>query len=379
MKKLLTLALALVCTVGTNYMSVYATSVSDDMQQQSIDFVKDFVSNTYEGEYNLLEVNSDILSADVEGSTAQVVVKTNFVKMLVEEDVHDLPFIKGMTKSVVALEKARSTDAALARYVLDEQVEAMSEYIGAQQEQNEIFRVSFDVSDTDLSDATLEVLGLGDEYIPAEYFGPKSSAEQYMYGQIELQKNVDYTKEALAIAYPEVDVMSASALDTMAAKATVSYDRIAARNYANKYTSECGTSYNTAYWNPNYVWHTENGGVDCANYVSQAIYAGGIPKDNTWKPESTAWINTGKNNSGGLTHYMVNKGYFKASTQSACAAGGFMSHTDFSHVIFIVANDGKDLLFSSHTADRLKQSFAGNYYKNMNYYYINPVYNKDLQ
>ena len=74
-----------------------------------------------------------------------------------------------------------------------------------------------------------------------------------------------------------------------------------------------------------------------------------------------------------------NKGYFKASTQSACAAGGFMSHTDFSHVIFIVANDGKDLLFSSHTADRLKQSFAGNYYKNMNYYYINPVYNKDLQ
>ena len=73
---------------------------------------------------------------------------------------------------------------------------------------------------------------------------------------------------------------------------------------------------------------------------------------------------------------MTNKGYFKKSTQSTCAAGGFISHTDFSHVIFVVANDGKDLLFSSHTADRLKASFAGSYYKNMDYYYINPVYSK---
>lgn len=378
MKKFLAMAIALICTVGANHISVYAADVSDDMQQQSIVLVNDFISDAYKGEYNLLELNSDVLSVDVNGSTAQVVVKTNLVKMLVEKDVHDLPFIKGMTSSVETLEKARSTDAALARYVLDEQVEAMSEYIGAEQEQNEVFRVSFDVSDTDLSNAKLEVLGL-DEYIPAQYFGPKSSSEQYRNGKIELQANVDSTREALAISCPDVDINSAKALGTIPTKAKISYDRIAARDYANRYTSECGNGYNTDYWNPNYKWHTENGGVDCANYVSQAIYAGGIPQDSTWKPESTAWVNTGKNNSGGLTHYMVNKGYFKPSTQSTCAAGGFMSHTDFSHVIFIVANDGKDLLFSSHTADRLKQSFAGSYYKNMNYYYINPAYNKSLQ
>jgi len=76
---------------------------------------------------------------------------------------------------------------------------------------------------------------------------------------------------------------------------------------------------------------------------------------------------------------MVDKGYFKKSTQSTCAAGGFMSHTDMSHVIFIVANNGKELHFSAHTADRLQQSFASNYYKDMDYYYISPTYNKDLQ
>lgn len=379
MKKFLAMAMALVCTVGTNYVAVYAADVSDEMKQQSIDYVNKFVSDAYEGEYKLLEINSDVLSADVEDSTAQVVVKTNLVKMLVEEDVHDLAVVKGMTNAVETLEKARSTDAVLARYVLDEQVQTLSEYIGVEQEQNEVFRVSFDISDTALSDAKLEVLGLEDEYIPAEYFGPKSSSEQYMSGKVEMQANVDNTREALAISCSDVDVQSEKSLDTMAAKATISYDRIAARDYANKYTSDCVTGYNTAYWNPNYKWHTENGGVDCANYVSQAIYAGGIPKDSTWKPESIAWVNTGKNNSGGLTHYMVDKGYFKKSTQSTCAAGGFMSHTDMSHVIFIVANDGKELRFSSHTADRLRASFKGDYYKNMNYYYINPIYNKDLQ
>lgn len=120
MKKFLAMAMALVCTVGTNYVAVYAADVSDEMKQQSIDYVNKFVSDAYEGEYKLLEINSDVLSADVEDSTAQVVVKTNLVKMLVEEDVHDLAVVKGMTNAVETLEKARSTDAVLARYVLDE-------------------------------------------------------------------------------------------------------------------------------------------------------------------------------------------------------------------------------------------------------------------
>lgn len=378
MRKLTSIMMVFLLLMGTNSIPAYAAELSEDVKQQVVELVEKYISDAYDGEYDLLEINSEVLSAEVDESTAQVVVKTNLVKMLVEEDVYDLPFIQGMTSSVQKLERVRSNDAALARYVLNEQVEAMSEYIGMEQEQNEVFRVSFDVADTDLSDVTLEVLGIN-EYIPAEYFGPKSTTEQYMSGQAELQENIVNTREALAIVCPEVDVQNANALETMETKSTISYDRLAARDYANKYTSECRSTYNTKYWNPNYVWHTENGGVDCANYVSQAIFAGGIPKDSTWKPESIAWVNTGRYNANGLTHYMTNKGYFKESTQSTCAAGGFMSHTDFSHVIFIVANDGKDLLFSSHTADRLKASFAGSYYKNMDYYYINPVYNKYLQ
>ena len=380
MKKLLSILMTLVMTIGIG-TSVYAAEnveISEDMKHQAIDLVEQYISDAYKGEYNLLEMKSDVLSTDIENSKVKIVVRTNLIKMLVEKSVQDLPYIKGMMSSVEKLEEERSGDAVLARYVLDEQVEAMSEYIGVEQEQNEVFRVTFDISDPNLSNAKLEVFGI-DEYIPAEYFGPKSTDEQYMSGKTELKENMENTRMALMAVEPDVDVMNERELTTLAEKSTISYDRIAARDYANKYTSECGNSYNTKYWNPNYKWHTENGGVDCANYVSQAIYAGGIPQDSTWKPESVAWVNTGKNNKGGLTHYMTNKGYFKKSTQSTCAAGGFMSHTDMSHVIFIVANDGKQMLFSSHTADRLKASFAGSYYKNMDYYYINPIYNKDLQ
>ena len=70
----------------------------------------------------------------------------------------------------------------------------------------------------------------------------------------------------------------------------------------------------------------------------------------------------------------MNSGYFKETDRNSCAAGGFISHTDFSHVIFVVTNDTVDMLFSSHTADRLEASFKGNYYKDFDYYFINSAY-----
>lgn len=75
---------------------------------------------------------------------------------------------------------------------------------------------------------------------------------------------------------------------------------------------------------------------------------------------------------------MVNSGYFKKVTRNTCAAGGFISHTDFSHVIFVVANDTVTMQFSSHTADRKQASFAGSYYKNFDYYYINSAYQNNI-
>ncbi len=349
--------------------------VSFDMNQQAIKLMEDFISNAYSEYYEVGNFTSKIVSTNITDNRVEIKIMVSFEKVLKASNISELPFIQGMTASVKSLERVRSTDTPIAKYILNEQITAISEYIGEVQEENAIFRVLSNTVNDNLANPILEVYGV-DEFIPAEYFIPQSPDELYAEGILDLERNVVSTKEAIAIVYPDLDVnkISESQINMLQNTRAIKYDRLAARDYANKYTSECGEGYNTTYWNKNYAWHTENEGVDCANYVSQAIFAGGIPTDSTWKPESIAWVNTGKNDSGGLAPYMTGKGYFKKVTRSTCAAGGFISHTDFSHVIFVVANDTVIMQFSSHTADRLKASFAGSYYANFNYYSINSTY-----
>lgn len=51
--------------------------------------------------------------------------------------------------------------------------------------------------------------------------------------------------------------------------------------------------------NPVYTWWGDDGG-DCANFASQCLYAGGMPKTSKWKPNAAAWI--GQND---LREYLV--------------------------------------------------------------------------
>ena len=60
-----------------------------------------------------------------------------------------------------------------------------------------------------------------------------------------------------------------------------SYNASAAVDYARQYWN----NYNPAYTNYNSV------GGDCANFVSQCLYAGGLEQDDRWYNGSAAWIN----------------------------------------------------------------------------------------
>jgi len=122
-----------------------------------------------------------------------------------------------------------------------------------------------------------------------------------------------------------------------------SYDRIAARNLWN----------NTA--NPYYVELCHN---DCADFVSQGLYAGGIPMDSTWKrgtPANTtvAWVNTGYLK----TYMLTTKSYWVASTYTSASAGGVL-YTASSHVVMIVQNDTITRKYSTHTNDRNQVNYS---------------------
>jgi len=134
------------------------------------------------------------------------------------------------------------------------------------------------------------------------------------------------------------------------------YNRTAARNYINTYTSNtskkcAGTSIlqDTAYYNPAY--QTQDC-ADCANYVSQALNAGGIPRDSTWKPYTYAWINVT-----GLVNYLQNKSY----------AEGVLKYTELTYGdIATTSNEGHVVMvgglapyrYSAHTNDRKLYSWS---------------------
>lgn len=136
------------------------------------------------------------------------------------------------------------------------------------------------------------------------------------------------------------------------------YRQVTARDYANKWTSNAtkicaihGGKQDTSYYNKAYVSHCCN---DCANYVSQAMFAGHIKSSDAWQPESRAWC-------GAIS---IRK-YFLTATPNKwiesdatwCSAGGIIVLCDDAqgespfHVMMCVHNDTVTRKQSSHTND----------------------------
>ena len=139
------------------------------------------------------------------------------------------------------------------------------------------------------------------------------------------------------------------------------YYRLVARDYANQYTSnatqwcphypEHETKQDQSYWNGNFTGYCHN---DCANYVSQAMWAGDVPTSGTWYEGSGAWIDCGH-----MKDYFYpnpSSGLWMASTYAACNEGGIMLMFDSGgtarHVNMCVYNDTVIRKLSAHTTDR---------------------------
>lgn len=57
------------------------------------------------------------------------------------------------------------------------------------------------------------------------------------------------------------------------------------------YTPAKAAAYANQYWKNYNRSYKEYRGVDCANFVSQCLFAGGMPKTDDWYPQSVNWIN----------------------------------------------------------------------------------------
>lgn len=251
--------------------------------------------------------------------------------------VYELPFIKGMISASDGSDAAEKAISAAA--------EEYAEYIGRTSDFNYQLKASY-LGDGSVS--SVSSLNFS-EYLPLEQFYPESAAQMEAHGAERYQVTLENLRDMPPLTIP--------------------YYRIDARDYADTWTSQASvtmvcphgrTNLDYSYYNPAYSYYCHQ---DCANYISQAIAAGGIPSGGTiWYPGSAAWI--GVEN---FFNFFYNTAeYWNASNYTNCNAGGIIINVNSNgvryHVNMCVHNDTVTKKYSAHNKDHRQQVYTNTYW-----------------
>lgn len=317
----------------------------------------------------------------MEEGTFSATVRTWVDMVLLADTPEELPAIQGMlsavgvntlanselqlaTAQVSAANPGKSiNEIAVATEFVNNQIESVQEYIGEEQ----FIQYYTKVSGT-IENGTVFVT----ELLAEDGAGGYCSMDAVL---PEAPGAIFDNYESLVWPAVESKLARAESASTLATSSG-NYDVLAARDYAREWVygfgakagepssmpcSVCGKSsaqcdgysvhdyYNTT----DYSVHDH---TDCANFASQALAAGGLPTDSTWKKDSVAWVRASA-----LETYLNDMGYLVDDGYTTAAAGGiiFCKKTaggNAYHVEFIVANDTVTRQFCAHTHDRYNTS-----------------------
>jgi hypothetical protein len=146
------------------------------------------------------------------------------------------------------------------------------------------------------------------------------------------------------------------------------YNRSVASNYAKTYSSNPATAScsggiyrDTAYYNSAYqsIW-TYTGCNDCADFISQALRAGGFPPDTNWNytpsPGTYSWRVFDFSTTPGLAYYLQTmlNAITVYSSNTSLQVGDLM-YDDGLHVVMVTAVGPTK--FSGHTNDRKNYAY----------------------
>jgi hypothetical protein len=149
----------------------------------------------------------------------------------------------------------------------------------------------------------------------------------------------------------------------------IEYNRRAAADYAMRWALLRNPKYPDFSSNPKAV---PGGGGDCANFISQCLHAGGWAMIDGWGRRSYAWWATSTEASrpwasaGRIAENLTWRGIIKRCSRSELDEGDLVSYNinghDYNHWMMITGfrsgPDGPELLYSSHSTDRLNYPLA---------------------
>lgn len=304
----------------------------------------------YSEHYNILDTEVTFCSSHEENGKIENFYRLEVKAVLKANHVEQLDYYQGVTRfcSETAGDTDRTNnknDRLYIDMISSRQLDIctqLQKYIGREQCLTFYIKESYPADHEEEKKILFENVS---NYIPLEEMLPS--------GHEELQK-IGYS----AIKNIQSEY-AASLQNVQSEQAEAIYSVDSAVAYMTRYTSNptscnvcgaghCNARVDTTKYNPQYHFHVSAGHhVDCANYVSQALHAGGIETDDTWKPESLAWVNVSK-----LTEYMTKNNHWKSIDYTQVKRGDIASHTSYSHVVMITSYDGATYKFSSHTNDR---------------------------
>lgn len=370
----LCLILAILCMVQPAFAADTVTSESSIL---SVNEILQAVSPLIKAEevyYDLSDVRVELIDeTEKTDGSYDIRCKIIFGMRLRAESVDELPYVSGLLNSIGASDVEYAYEmsegfanvshititpqqSALAAQVIAE-IKEIEENMG-----NDI-TVTFTVLLNVEEDGKVNfVMGCGEPdsdgvftTFPLSDYFPAEASEMYSQG-------ASFAAETTRVV---------NNYDVMPCLVPVNYDRIAARDYAMKYSSNatynemCVHGYhyiNQSYYNSNN--YTTYCHVDCANFVSQAVHAGGIAIDSIWYPGSSAWISVTS-----FYNYFVNtKRYLGPSTYESCNAGGIIINCDDTgdmyHINMCVLNDTVNHAYAAHNNDHKDTAYTSNYWSN---------------
>ena len=331
--------------IGTNY------------ENETIVAATVWLEENYGDYYYLRNVDAAIVRQFETTDVLRYTIAIECETMLKANTVYDLPYVQGMQEKMATQKNIN----AIQTTVINEFIADLEEYIGV------YTHMTLDVV------AEVNKLHRNDSIIL--YFQDGYDTTLYPIEILSIN-DTDMKQDGSTVASEII----ASHQNAGIAKGYSSYKRTDARDYAQTYSSNptsctCGSSscvatYNSSKWTSSYTGYGSTHS-DCANFVSQAMRAGGLPTDTTWYAGSSAWI-------GGLAlkNHMTSKGYWDTSTFAAANAGNiirwYTTSDSPNHVGMITLNDTVTHRYSAHTRDRLDYAFTNSsyYQTNCEYYTI---------
>ena len=326
------------------------TTISSEVQiaESAFGDIKDQIIDDYSELYKLDDFSYDYtLRDEVDKKYLDINV---YVDMTLIRHPSESPYVLGMEKALSEVK-----DAAI-KEVLQDDIDA---YV------DEIETLCFNIPDRSTFTYAVEldnaVNALSADQNYTLYYRTDTD-KKVLLTDADCLAEVEDFNESYQAGYQALESLESDAraatvnIDTaIAPQASFTYDRIAARDWARN-------NWNAA---PEYPSSVVSG-TDCANFVSKALNAGGIPEDKSgkWYRASTwggwpgdHWFRTGYNGKTGVVIYMTNKGYFnKVTNKSVVSAGCIMYWNNTSHVALVTYGDGSTIKYTQHGASQTKDT-----------------------